>query len=59
MFLLLAENGLTTWQIVVCFVVVVAIVFIFVLIKDKINKKKASTGEDRERVWGILQKALP
>lgn len=59
MFLLLAENGLTTWQIVVCFVVVVAIVFIFVLIKDKINKKKASTGEDRERVWGILKKVLP
>ncbi|MBO4989397.1 MAG: hypothetical protein J6D37_03590 [Clostridia bacterium] len=59
MFLLLTETGLTTWQIVICFVVVVAIAFIFVLIKDKINKKKASTGEDRARVWGILQKALP
>lgn len=59
MFLLLAENGLTTPQIIICFVVVVAIAFIIVLIKDKINKKKASTGEDRERVWGILKKGLP
>lgn len=35
------------------------VVYIFVVIRDKINRKKAETGEDRQQVWGILEKSVP
>lgn len=39
--------------------IMVVIATVYVLIRDKINKKKASTGEDRAALWNILQKAVP
>lgn len=51
--------GLTIPQIVTICVVFFVVVFIFVIIRDKINRKKAGTGEDKETVWNILQKTVP
>lgn len=51
--------GLTVPQIIGIVVVFIVVVFIYVTIKDKINRKKAQSGEDREHVWNILQSSVP
>ena len=40
-------------------VVVIVLVFIYVIIKSKINRRKAADGEDKERVLNILNKVVP
>lgn len=59
MFLLKTASNISTKETVIGIVVMIVIVTVYVLIRDKINKKKAGTGEDREAVRNILQKAVP
>lgn len=58
-FLRTATNNVSAKEAIIGTVIMVVIATVFVLIRDKINKKKASTGEDREALWNILQKAVP
>lgn len=58
-FLRSTTNSVPTKDVIICMVIMVVIAVVYVLIRDKINKKKAATGEDREALWGILQKAVP
>lgn len=51
--------GLTIPQIIAITVGLIVIITIYVVIKDKINRKKAMSGGDRETVWNILQRAVP
>lgn len=39
--------------------IVIALVIIYVVIRDKLNRKKAQNGEDREKVWNIIEKNVP
>ena len=48
-----------TAQTVIVFVIVVAAVFIYVIIHDKFNRKKALSGEDREALINVMTKAIP
>ena len=59
MLFLKTASNISTKETIIGVIVMVVIVTIYVLIRDKINKKKASTGEDREAVWNIIQKAVP
>lgn len=56
--LLMTEN-LTVPQMIAITVVAVVLVTIYVVVKDKINKKKAGTGEDQQAVLGILRNEVP
>lgn len=51
--------GFTVPQLIGMFVAFIVVIFIFVTIRDKINRKKANTGEDKETVWNILQRMVP
>lgn len=51
--------GLTVPQMVGITVVVIVLIVIFVTIRDKINRKKAGTGEDKQKVMDILQSKVP
>lgn len=51
--------GLTVPQMVGISVVVIVLIVIFVVIRDKINRKKAATGEDKQYIMDILQKKVP
>ncbi len=57
--LLTTYYGLTIPQIIGISIAVIAVAFVFVLIRDKINRKKADTGEDKQKVWDILQRTVP
>ncbi len=57
--LLTTYYGLTVPQMVMITVGVIVVVVIFVLIRDKINRGKASTGEDKQKVMDILQNKAP
>ncbi len=59
MFLLKTTSSLSTKETIIGIVIFVVIATVYVLIRDKINKKKASTGEDKDAVRNILQKAVP
>lgn len=53
-------SGDFTWQqIALGWGVLIVIACIWVAISNKIGRKKAETGEDRETIWNILQKAVP
>lgn len=53
-------SGDMSWsQIALCWGAIIVIATIYVVIKGMIGKKKAETGEDRQTVWGILQKTVP
>ena len=43
---------------IIVFVVVVAAAFIYVIIHDKINRKKAMTGEERENFISMMKRAI-
>lgn len=58
-FLRTTNNNVSTKEAIIGVVIMVVIATVYVLIRDKINKKKAGTGEDRANLWGILQKAVP
>ncbi len=49
----------TWWQILLMWVVLIAAVFAYVKIKEKLNLKKAATGEDQGRIVGIFKSLLP
>ncbi|MCI8945463.1 MAG: hypothetical protein HFI91_00175 [Lachnospiraceae bacterium] len=51
--------GLTVPQMIGITVGLFVIIFIYVIIKDKINRKKAQGGGDRDTVWNILQNSIP
>lgn len=57
--MILLSGNFSTTQIVIGIVVFIAIVTAYVLIKDKLNTKKANTGEDKQRVKEILQGIIP
>lgn len=57
--LLTTIYGLTIPQVIAIVVVFFVAVYIYVTIKEKKNRGKASTGEDKNTVWGILQKVVP
>lgn len=59
MYFLRTANNVSTKEAIIGIIVLVVIATVYVLIRDKINKKKASTGEDRETLQRILQKAVP
>lgn len=49
-----------SWQqIVLCWGIIIAVVAIYVIIREKINLKKAATGEDKERIANIFKQILP
>lgn len=58
-FLRTTTNNVSAKEAIIGIVIMVVIATVYVLIRDKINKKKASTGEDRAALWNILQKAVP
>lgn len=58
-FLRTTTNNVSVKEAVIGIVIMVVIATVYVLIRDKINKKKASTGEDRTALWNVLQKAVP
>lgn len=49
----------TTKLSIIAFVVVVVAAFVYVIIHDKFNRKKAMTGEDRENFLNMMRKAIP
>lgn len=49
-----------SWQQIVLFWgVIIALVFVYVFVREKINLKKAATGEDKERIVNIFKTVLP
>ncbi|MBO5093123.1 MAG: hypothetical protein J6C33_02055 [Lachnospiraceae bacterium] len=53
-------SGDYSWQqIALGWGVLIAAACIYVAISNKVGRKKAKTGEDRETIWNILQKAVP
>lgn len=54
-----ATNNVSVKEAIIGLVIMVAIATVYVLVRDKINKKKASTGEERETLWNLLQRAVP
>lgn len=58
MFLARTSN-LTTKQTIIGIVVMFVVIFIYVTIREKINTKKANTGEDKRKLVSLLQKAVP
>ncbi len=57
--LLTTYYGFTIPQIAAMVVGLIVVIFIYVMIRDKINRNKAKGGEDKEHVWNILQKCVP
>ena len=51
--------GFTVPQIILMVVALIAVIYIFVTIQEKRNRKKALEGDDRVRVWEILEKEVP
>lgn len=49
-----------SWQQILLFWgILIGVAMIYVMIRERINLKKAATGEDRERIVGIFKKLLP
>ena len=57
--LLTTYYGFTVPQIIAMVVGLLVVIFIFVTIKDKINRKKAETSGDKEAVLNIMKKVVP
>lgn len=51
--------GFTVPQIILMVVALIVVIYIFVTIQEKRNRKKALEGDDRVRVWEILEKNVP
>lgn len=51
--------GFTVPQIILMVVALIVVIYIFVTIQEKRNRKKALEGDDRVRVWEILEKSVP
>lgn len=56
---MLLSGEVTTKQAVIGTVLLIVIIFIYVVIREKLNRKKAQTGEDKEALWNILERAVP
>ena len=51
--------GFTVPQIILMVVALIVVIYIFVTIQEQRNRKKALEGDDRVRVWEILEKNVP